>query len=134
MEPIRGHRPILTPVVKVCPHLGGTLQTQNPRPKIGRGQSIRKKPAVIAELLRSPGRRSARGLTKKEYDLPEYLVRNKNLVLARERILQEIWGYKYMGDTNVVDVYLRYLRSKLDEPFEQKYIHTVRGVGYVVKN
>ncbi|MBP2651481.1 MAG: two component transcriptional regulator, winged helix family [Firmicutes bacterium] len=73
-------------------------------------------------------------LTKKEYDLLEYLVRNKNVVLNREHILQEVWGYEYMGDTNVVDVYIRYLRSKLDEPFEQKYIHTVRGVGYVVKD
>lgn len=73
-------------------------------------------------------------LTKKEYDLLEYLVRNKNLVLDRESILQEVWGYEYMGDTNVVDVYIRYLRSKLDEPFGQKYIHTVRGVGYVVKD
>ena len=73
-------------------------------------------------------------LTKKEYDLLEYLVRNKNLVLDREHILQGVWGYEYMGDTNVVDVYIRYLRSKLDEPFGQKYIHTVRGVGYVVKD
>jgi len=73
-------------------------------------------------------------LTKKEYDLLEYLLRNKNLVLDRERILQEVWGYEYLGDTNVVDVYIRYLRSKLDEPFEQKYVHTVRGVGYVVKD
>lgn len=73
-------------------------------------------------------------LTKKEYDLLEYLVRHKNWVLARERILLEVWGYEYMGDTNVVDVYVRYLRSKLDEPFGQKYIHTVRGVGYVVKD
>lgn len=73
-------------------------------------------------------------LTKKEYDLLEYLVRHKNWVLDRERIVQEIWGYEYMGDTNVVDVYVRYLRSKLDEPFGQKYIHTVRGVGYVVKD
>lgn len=73
-------------------------------------------------------------LTKKEYDLLEYLVRNKNMVLARERILQEVWGYEYMGDTNVVDVYIRYLRSKLDERYHQKYIHTVRGVGYVAKD
>ncbi|HMM22494.1 MAG TPA: response regulator transcription factor [Selenomonadales bacterium] len=73
-------------------------------------------------------------LTKKEYDLLEYLVRHKNWVLARERIVLEVWGYEYMGDTNVVDVYVRYLRSKLDEPFGQKYIHTVRGVGYVVKD
>jgi DNA-binding response OmpR family regulator len=91
-------------------------------------------------LLLLPSRYEARvdgqpvELTKKEYDLLEYLVRNKNLVLDRERILQEVWGYEYMGDTNVVDVYVRYLRSKLDEQFGQKYIHTVRGVGYVVKD
>lgn len=73
-------------------------------------------------------------LTKKEYDLLEYLTRNKNIALDREQILQEVWGYDYNGDTNVVDVYIRYLRSKLDERFGQKYIHTVRGVGYVVKD
>lgn len=73
-------------------------------------------------------------LTKKEYDLLEYLVRHKNWVLDRERIVQEVWGYDYMGNTNVVDVYVRYLRSKLDEPFGQKYIYTIRGVGYVVKD
>jgi DNA-binding response OmpR family regulator len=73
-------------------------------------------------------------LTKKEYDLLEYLVRNKNIVLNRERILQAVWGYEYTGDTNVVDVYIRYLRSKLDERYKQKYIYTIRGVGYVVKD
>lgn len=73
-------------------------------------------------------------LTKKEYDLLEYLIRNKHVVLDREQILREVWGYDYAGDSNVVDVYVRYLRSKLDERFEQKYIHTVRGVGYVVKD
>jgi len=73
-------------------------------------------------------------LTKKEYDLLEYLIRNKHVVLAREQILRTVWGYDYIGDSNVVDVYVRYLRSKLDEPFGQKYIHTIRGVGYVVKD
>jgi DNA-binding response OmpR family regulator len=73
-------------------------------------------------------------LTKKEYDLLEYLVRNKNVVLDRDKLLREVWGYDYAGDSNVVDVYVRYLRSKLDDRFAQKYIHTVRGVGYVVKD
>lgn len=72
--------------------------------------------------------------TKKEYDLLEYLIRNQNIVLKRERILQEVWGYEFWGDTKIVDVYIRYLRSKLDERFKQKYIHTIRGVGYVVKD
>jgi DNA-binding response OmpR family regulator len=73
-------------------------------------------------------------LTKKEYDLFEYMVRNKNIVLGRERILQEVWGFDYIGDTNIVDVYIRYLRTKIDERFNQKYISTVRGVGYVIKD
>jgi DNA-binding response OmpR family regulator len=73
-------------------------------------------------------------LTKKEYGLLEYLVRNKHIVLDREHILQDVWGYEYAGNTNVVDVYIRYLRSKLDEQFGEKYIHTVRGIGYVVKD
>ena len=73
-------------------------------------------------------------LTKKEYDLLEYLVRNKRVVLTREQILSNVWGYDYAGDTNVVDVYIRYLRSKLDDKFGEKYIHTMRGIGYVVKD
>ena len=72
-------------------------------------------------------------LTKKEYDLLEYLVRNKRVVLTREQILSTVWGYDYAGDTNVVDVYIRYLRSKLGDKFGEKYIHTMRGIGYVVK-
>lgn len=73
-------------------------------------------------------------LTKKEYDLLKFLLHNKHVVLGRERIIQEVWGYDFIGDTNVVDVYIRYLRTKFDEKFGQKYIHTVRGVGYVVKD
>ncbi|MBP2646322.1 MAG: two component transcriptional regulator, winged helix family [Firmicutes bacterium] len=93
----------------------------------------------LKNLVLFPARYEARvdgqavDLTKKEYDLLEHLIRNKNVVLVREQILQEVWGYEYAGETNVVDVYIRYLRSKLDERFKQKYIHTVRGVGYVVK-
>lgn len=73
-------------------------------------------------------------LTKKEYELLLYLVQNKNIVLSREQILNEVWGYSYIGETNVVDVYIRYLRSKIDEAFGIKYIHTIRGVGYCVKD
>ena len=73
-------------------------------------------------------------LTKKEYSLLEYLLRNKRNVLTRDQILQEVWGYDYAGDTNVVDVYIRYLRAKIDERFGDKYIYTVRGVGYVIKD
>lgn len=73
-------------------------------------------------------------LTKTEYDLLVYLLQNKNLVLSREQILNTVWGYEYIGETNVVDVYIRYLRSKLDEQYNKKYIHTIRGVGYIVKD
>lgn len=73
-------------------------------------------------------------LTKTEYDLLVYLMQNKNLVLSREQILNTVWGYEYIGETNVVDVYIRYLRSKLDEQYNKKYIHTIRGVGYIVKD
>lgn len=73
-------------------------------------------------------------LTKKEYSLLEYLLRNKRNVLTRDQILQEVWGYDYTGDTNVVDVYIRYLRAKIDDKFAEKYIFTVRGVGYAIKD
>ena len=68
-------------------------------------------------------------LTKKEYELLLYLVQNKNIVLSREQILNEVWGYSYIGETNVVDVYSRYLRPKIGEAFGIKYIHPIRGVG-----
>lgn len=72
-------------------------------------------------------------LTKKEFELLAYLVRNKNIVLSRSRIVEEVWGYDYIGDTNIVDVYIRYLRSKLG-PNGRNYIRTVRGVGYVAED
>lgn len=72
-------------------------------------------------------------LTKKEYDLLECLLNNKGIVLTRDQLLEKVWGFDYMGDTNVVDVYIRYLRSKIDDEYEVKLINTVRGVGYVIK-
>ncbi len=72
-------------------------------------------------------------LTKKEYDLLETLLVNKNIVLTREQLINKIWGYDYVGDTNVVDVFIRYLRNKIDDDFEDKLITTIRGVGYVIK-
>lgn len=73
-------------------------------------------------------------LTKKEYDLLKYLAENQNLVLSRDKILEKVWGYGYIGDTNAVDVYIRYLRSKIDDKYNIKLIYTVRGVGYVLKH
>lgn len=73
-------------------------------------------------------------LTKREFDLLYYLLKNKDLVVSRETLLENVWGYDYAGDTNVVDVYIRFLRGKIDEVFSIKLIHTVRGVGYVIKD
>jgi len=73
-------------------------------------------------------------LTKKEYDLLVYLIRNEGIVVTRDKLLNNVWGYDYTGETNIVDVYIRYLRSKIDDPYEQKLIHTVRGVGYVLRS
>jgi two-component system, OmpR family, response regulator ArlR len=73
-------------------------------------------------------------LTKREFDLLTHLLENKNIVLTREKLLESVWGYDYMGDTNVVDVYIRYLRSKIDDKYNNKFIHTVRGVGYLIKD
>ena len=73
-------------------------------------------------------------LTKREFELLTYLVKNKNIVISREQILNQVWGYDYIGETNVVDVYVRYLRTKIDDKFGVKLIHTIRGVGYFVKD
>jgi Transcriptional regulatory protein, C terminal. len=61
------------------------------------------------------------------------LIINSEIVLTRENILENVWGYNYIGETNIVDVYIRYLRSKIDEPFSDKLIQTVRGVGYSLR-
>lgn len=72
-------------------------------------------------------------LTAKEFSLLQVLMQNKNIVMSRDTLLERAWGYDYIGETNVVDVYVRYLRQKLDERFNVKIITTVRGVGYVIK-
>lgn len=72
-------------------------------------------------------------LSAKEFAILEYLIRNSGIVLSRERISNHIWNYDYEGSSNIVDVYIRYLRKKIDDGFEKKLIHTVRGVGYVLR-
>lgn len=72
-------------------------------------------------------------LSKKEFELLSYLMENRGIVLSREKILDHVWGYDFYGDTNVTDVYIRYLRNKIDQKFEVQFIHTVRGVGYMFK-
>lgn len=72
-------------------------------------------------------------LSAKEYAILEYMLLNRGVVLSRERIEEHVWNYDFEGGSNVVDVYMRYLRRKLDDPFEHKLIHTVRGSGYVIR-
>ena len=72
-------------------------------------------------------------LTRREFDLLRYLLENKEKVVTREVLLDNVWGFDFVGETNAVDVYIRFLRSKIDEQFHIKLIHTVRGVGYVIR-
>ncbi len=72
-------------------------------------------------------------LTPKEFDLLQYLMEHKNQVLHRDQLIQDVWGFDFVGDTNVVDVYIRYVRKKIDHGYKKKLIKTVRGVGYCIR-
>ena len=72
-------------------------------------------------------------LTAKEFDLLEYLLSHPRQVLTRDQILERVWGYDFMGDSNIIEVYVRYLRLKLEQQGEPRLIQTVRGVGYVLR-
>lgn len=73
-------------------------------------------------------------LTKKEFQLIQYLLIHKNEAISREELLNNVWKYDYLGDTNVIDVYIRYIRQKIDTKYNVKIINTVRGVGYIIKD
>ncbi len=73
-------------------------------------------------------------LTKTQYELLAYLVRNRDIVLTREQLLDAVWGYSYAGESNIVDVYVRYVRNRIRDTEEPRIIETVRGVGYVVRD
>lgn len=72
-------------------------------------------------------------LSPKEFSIFEYLLRNKGRVLSRTQIIENVWGYNYDPNTNIVDVHIKYLREKIDKDFSKKLIHTIRGTGYTVK-
>jgi DNA-binding response OmpR family regulator len=80
----------------------------------------------------SRGQRSIE-LTAKEFDLLEYLLNHPRQVLTRDQILEKVWGYDFMGDSNIIEVYIRYLRLKLEDSSEKRLIHTIRGVGYTLR-
>ena len=96
-------------------------------------------PTAVGPLQLDPARREVRlhgrpvELTKREYELLETLARNAGIVLTRERLLELVWGYDFAVDTNVVDVFVGYLRRKLEADGTPRMIHTVRGVGFVVR-
>ena len=73
-------------------------------------------------------------LTHREFELLKVLLENRNIVISRDTLLEKVCGYDYLGETNIIDVYVRYLRSKLDDVYQVKWIQTVRGVGYVIRD
>ena len=73
------------------------------------------------------------GLSKREFELLDYLVLNKGIVLSRDQILENVWGFEYIGNDNILDLYIKYLRDKLDKAYERKFIQTVRGIGFIFK-
>lgn len=95
---------------------------------------------VFGELVLNLAEHSAHygkdelSLTKKEFELLEYMLKNVGTALTREQLLRNVWDYDYYGDTNVVDVYIRYLRQKIDDNYGIHMIFTVRGVGYIIKD
>ncbi|MGF0308704.1 response regulator transcription factor [Rhodococcoides fascians A25f] len=95
--------------------------------------------AIGSLVVDIPGYRVHRGgvdidLTKREFELLAILARNKGVVLTRERLLELVWGYDFVADTNVVDVFVGYLRRKLESDGSPRILHTVRGVGFVVRD
>jgi DNA-binding response OmpR family regulator len=73
-------------------------------------------------------------LSVKEFDLLEYLLSHPRQVFTRDQILEQVWGYDFMGDSNIIEVYVRYLRLKLEKNQEKRLVHTIRGVGYVIRD
>jgi heavy metal response regulator len=103
------------------------------RGPVSRGSVVRVADLELDRLSRQVKRSGKRiDLTSKEYSLLEYLVSNAGRVLSRTMIIEHVWDQSFDGITNIVDVYVRHLRSKVDEPFERRLIHTVRGVGYSI--
>ena len=90
---------------------------------------------VLIDLLKYEVTRAGKqiDLSKTEFDLLKHLFINRGIVLTREQILNKVWGYDYYGNLNIVDVYIKYLRDKIDRDYEKKIIHTIRGRGYIVR-
>lgn len=113
--------------IRACLRVNGTNQV------IGQNQLTFQELSVNEQTREVMREQQAIELTPREFDLLIFFMRHPKQVLTREQIVEQVWGFDYYGDTNVVDVYIRYLRQKIDRPFSQPYLHTVRGVGYVLK-
>lgn len=111
------------------------LRSADSAPDVQAGDAL-----MLGDLILLPASRQAtRGgetvdLTKTQYDLLEYLLRNRDIVLTRDQILSQVWGYEYAGNSNVVDVYIRYVRNRIRDTEESRIIETVRGIGYVIRD
>ena len=104
------------------------------RGPVNRASTIRVSDLELDRLSQQVKRAGKRiDLTAKEYSLLEYLMSNSGRILSRTMIIEHVWDQSFAGITNIVDVYVRHLRSKVDDPFEQKLIGTVRGVGYTLR-
>lgn len=105
------------------------------REKTGNATNVYTAKDLEVDINRHTVRRGERDITlsAKEFAVLEYLIRNKGIVLSREKIENHIWNFDYEGGSNVVDVYIRYLRKKIDDGFDIKLIHTIRGSGYVLR-
>lgn len=101
--------------------------------KTSAGNLVRGKLSVDADARVASYDGHSIDLTKKEFDLLLFLMQHRNIVVNREKLLEEVWGFDFYGNTNVVDVYVRYLRSKIDNKFNDEIIETVRGTGYVIR-
>ncbi len=110
------------------------------RALVRRGRALDQPVLQVADLILDPSRRVVEragkpiNLSKKEFRLLEYLMRNKNRVITRTMLIEHIWGYKIDYNSKVVDVYINYIRKKVDKDFDKKLVQTVRGVGYIIKD
>jgi two-component system, OmpR family, response regulator NblR len=104
------------------------------KPEIATNEQLRFE-GLVLDLANRTAHRNDRviGLTMKEFELLKYLMEHPREVLPREQILENVWGYDFVGESNVIEVYVRYLRLKLEDEGEKRLIHTVRGVGYVLR-
>lgn len=107
--------------------------------KKGSAEAGRQKVLSVGQLTIDRAKREARyagepiQLTKREFDLLCYLAENHDIVCSRDKLMEKVWEYDFSGETNLVDVYIRYLRNKIDYRFHVELIRTIRGVGYIIK-